>query len=320
MTLRKISIAPMMACTDRHYRAFMRIMTKHTWLYSEMVTTGAVLYGDRQKLLHFSRIEHPIALQLGGSEPHDLALSAKIAEDFGYDEVNLNVGCPSDRVQSGQFGACLLKQPDLVADCIAAMRQAVSIPVTVKTRIGVDDQDSYPELQHFIRTVTAAGCRTFIIHARKAWLKGLSPRENRNIPPLCYDTVYQLKRDFPALEILINGGIKRITDIEEHLQYVDGAMIGRAAYANPYLFIDVDQQFYGNCQSRLSQALVVREYLPYIADQLSRGIRLRPLIRHLIGLFQGMPGAKRWRRYLSENASNQTLGLGIVEKALQFVE
>jgi tRNA-dihydrouridine synthase A len=280
----------MMAYTDRHYRVLMRLITRRTLLYTEMVTTGALLHGDNRRHLQFSPIEHPLVLQLGGSDPRELAQCARIAEEFHYDEINLNVGCPSDRVQSGQFGACLMKQPVLVADCVAAMCEAVKIPVTVKTRIGVDHDDSYDALTNFIATVKATGCETFIVHARKAWLKGLSPRQNRTVPPLRYDVVYQLKQDFPELEIIINGGIKTLPEIEAHLQRVDGVMIGREAYDNPLLLADDPQ---------LSRTQLVLDYLPYITTQLTEGVPFWKMSRHLMGIFQGQRGAKQWRSLLS---------------------
>ncbi len=291
MTLdRKISIAPMMAYTDRHYRVLMRLITRRALLYTEMVTTGSLIHGDGARHLNFSPIERPLALQLGGAVPRDLALCARMAESLEYDEVNLNVGCPSDRVHSGQFGACLMKTPARVGECISAMREAVKIPVTVKTRIGVDHEDSYEALTAFIETVKAAGCQTFIIHARKAWLKGLSPRQNRTVPPLRYDVVYQLKRDFPELEIIINGGIKTLKDAENHLREVDGVMIGREAYDNPFLLSE---------EPGLRRSQVVLDYLPYIADQLSQGVPFWKMSRHLMGIFQGQKGAKQWRHQLS---------------------
>lgn len=300
MLSRKISIAPMMAYTDRHYRVLMRLITRHTLLYTEMITTGSLIHGDRRDSLAFSSQEHPLALQLGGSNPQELATCARMAEEFGYDEVNLNVGCPSDRVLSGEFGACLMKKPDLVAEGVAAMSAAVKIPVTVKTRIGVDQQDSYAELQHFIRTVAASGCQTFIIHARKAWLKGLSPRQNRSVPPLRYDVVYQLKQDFPQLEIIINGGINTIAEAEQHCQQVDGVMIGREAYSNPFLFATVDKLFFNDhADINNEPSVVVENYLPYIAEQLKQGVPFWKMSRHLMGLFQGKAGAKEWRRHLS---------------------
>lgn len=291
MTLnRKISIAPMMAYTDRHYRVLMRLITRRALLYTEMMTTGSLIHGDGTRHLHFSPVERPLALQLGGAVPRDLALCTRMAENFEYDEVNLNVGCPSDRVHSGQFGACLMKTPALVGECVSAMREAVKLPVTVKTRIGVDHEDSYEALTNFIATVKAAGCQTFIIHARKAWLKGLSPRQNRTVPPLRYDVVYQLKRDFPELEIIINGGIKTLGEAETHLRQVDGVMIGREAYDNPFLLAE---------EPELARSQVVLDYLPYIAGQLSQGAPFWKMSRHLLGIFQGQKGAKQWRRQLS---------------------
>lgn len=287
---KKILIAPMMAYTDRHYRVLMRLITRQAWLYTEMVTTGSLLHGDPARHLAFSPVEKPLVLQLGGADPQELASCARLAEAFHYDEVNLNVGCPSDRVHSGQFGACLMKKPQLVADCVAAMRSAVRLPVTVKTRIGVDQQDSYQALQHFIATVKAAGCDTFIIHARKAWLQGLSPRQNRTIPPLRYEVVYQLKRDFPELNVIINGGIKTRAEMTAHLHHVDGVMVGREAYDNPLLLAE---------NPHLSRTQIVMDYLPYIIAQLNQGVDFWRMSRHLMGLFQGQPGAKQWRRWLS---------------------
>ena len=313
--MRRISVAPMMDCTDRHFRRFMRSITQKTYLYTEMITTGAVIHGDRKRLLAFSKVEHPVALQLGGSDPKALAESARIAQQWDYDEVNLNVGCPSNRVQSGRFGACLMKEPERVADCVAAMKAVVTIPVTVKTRIGVDNQDSYSALCQFIDKVKTAGCETFILHARKAWLNGLNPKENRTIPPLHYDRVHQLKKDFPDLEIIINGGIKTITEINGQLLHVDGVMLGREAYSNPYLMAGVDRAFYQSNVVIKSRREIVFDYLPYIVDQHQQGVSLRRLTRHLIGLFQGVPGAKAWRRYLSENA-NSCASVDVVEKAM----
>lgn len=317
---RKISIAPMMDCTDRHFRYFARLMSRHTLLYSEMVTSGAVLHGDRDYLLGFSLKEQPIALQLGGSDPVALAQSAKIGEQYGYVEINLNVGCPSDRVQAGRFGACLMKEPELVAECVAAMQQAVSIPVTVKTRLGVDDQDSYELLCQFIETVRSAGCRTFVMHARKAWLKGLSPRENRHIPPLQYDTVYQLKREYPDVEFIINGGIKTYDEVAVHLQHVDGVMIGREVYANPYWLAEVDQRFFGSSAPFIGEQELLQQYGAYVAVQLERGVPLRSLTRYLVGLFKGQKGARKWRRYLSEHGSSKELGVDLIHNALSAME
>lgn len=314
-----ISVAPMMGCTDRHFRYLVRLISRHIQLYTEMVTTGAVIHGHRQKLLGHHPIEHPIALQLGGNNPAALAQSASIGVDFGYDEINLNVGCPSDRVQAGQFGACLMKQPRLVADCVSAMTQAVSIPVTVKCRIGVDDQDSLAALIDFVETVAQAGCCTFIVHARKAWLSGLSPRENRTVPPLHYDRVHALKRHFPALRIVLNGGIQSLDEALDQLAVVDGVMMGREAYANPGLLSRVDHLFYGVKSAEASLSSVVRSYLPYVAEQLQQGVRLRSVIRHVIGLFQGCPGARLWRRYLSDHGGSDERGVRVIEEALRFV-
>jgi tRNA-dihydrouridine synthase A len=313
---RTFSIAPMMDCTDRHYRYFARLMSRHMLLYSEMVTTGAVIHGDRDYLLGFSSEEQPVALQLGGSDPKALAEAAKIGEQYGYVEVNLNVGCPSDRVQAGRFGACLMKEPDLVAECVMAMQNVVSIPVTVKTRLGVDDQDSYELLCRFIDIVAASGCKTFILHARKAWLKGLSPRENRNVPPLNYDAVYQLKRDYPHLEILLNGGVKAHADIETHLQHTDGVMIGREAYSNPYLLAQVDQRYFKSSSPPISERELLNQYSQYVSQQLAQGVPLRNLIRFLVGLFKGQAGARQWRRYLSENGGCKEQGAAVIENAL----
>lgn len=312
-----ISVAPMMDCTDRHYRYFARLLTRHSLLYTEMITSGAIIHGDREKLLGYDAFEHPLAIQLGGSNPCELAQAAKISEHYGYAQINLNVGCPSDRVQAGRFGACLMKEPQLVADCVSAMRAAVTIPVTVKTRIGVDEDDSYEQLMNFVKLVAQAGCRTFIIHARKAWLKGLSPRENREVPPLRYEVVYQLKRDFPSLEIVINGGIKTVADIHAHLECVDGAMIGREAYANPWLLTDFDKLITGECLQPPEIQSVIAAYLPYVAKQLAAGVRLRALTRHLMGLFRGQPRGKHWRRYLSENSGFDERGVDVIRAALR---
>ncbi|MGB6976935.1 MAG: tRNA dihydrouridine(20/20a) synthase DusA [Gammaproteobacteria bacterium] len=294
-----LSVAPMMDYTDRHCRYFLRLLSRKIRLYTEMVTTQAILRGNRQKILGYDAAEHPLALQLGGSEPDQLQQCAKIAADYGYDEINLNVGCPSHRVQAGRFGACLLKEPQLVAECVAAMKNAVDLPITVKTRIGVDECDSYEHLWHFITTVAAAGCNTFVVHARKAWLKGLSPKENREIPPLNYDWVYRLKRDFPNLGIVLNGGVKNFQQIHTHLLQVDGVMIGREAYRNAYLLANLDQVFYGVQRSVISRVDLVEEYLPYIEQKLAEGTPFSLLSRPMIGLFQGTQGARYWRRNLT---------------------
>ncbi len=306
----------MMDYSDRHYRYFMRLLSRRARLYSEMVTTGAILHGDRESLLGFSAPEHPVALQLGGSVPAELAHAARIGADYGYDEINLNVGCPSDRVQTGRFGACLMAEPQLVAEGVAAMRAAVAVPVTVKTRIGIDTRDSYAELCHFIATVAGAGCDTFIIHARKAWLQGLSPKQNREIPPLRYDVAYQLKRDFPHLSIVINGGIVSLESALEHLPRVDGVMLGRAAIHDSYVVAQADHLLFGDAHPVPSRAELAERYLPYIEQQRALGIRLPTLTRHLLSLLHGCPGARAWRRYLSEHAYKTGAGSEVVRAAL----
>jgi tRNA-dihydrouridine synthase A len=306
---RRLSVAPMMDWTDRHCRMFHRQITRHTWLYTEMVTTGALLYGDVARHLDFNGEEHPVALQLGGSEPADLARSAKLGEQWGYDEINLNCGCPSERVQKGAFGACLMAEPELVADCVKAMRDAVSIDVTVKHRIGIDKTASYDFVRDFVGTVAEAGCATFIVHARNAILQGLSPKENREIPPLKPEYAYQLKRDFPQLEILINGGIKTVQEIDAHLQYVDGVMLGREAYHNPYLMASFDARYYGDDSPVKSRIEILHAMQPYIREQLERfgksgaggGLRLNSITRHMLGLMAGMPGARAFRQTLSDS-------------------
>ncbi|MBP1316744.1 tRNA dihydrouridine(20/20a) synthase DusA [Herbaspirillum huttiense SE1] len=306
---RTLSVAPMMDWTDRHCRVFHRQITRHTWLYTEMVTTGALLHGDVPRHLDFDEQEHPVALQLGGSEPSDLAHSAKLGEQWGYDEINLNCGCPSERVQKGAFGACLMGEPTLVADCVKAMKDAVSIDVTVKHRIGIDDVQSYDFVRDFVGQIAEAGCKTFIVHARNAILKGLSPKENREIPPLKYHYAYQLKQDFPELEILINGGIKTLPEIDEHLKHVDGVMLGREAYHNPYLMATFDARYYGDLDGgrQPSRAEVIEAMLPYIKRQLElhgdngRGLRLNSITRHMLGLLAGMPGARAFRQTLSDS-------------------
>ena len=310
----------MLDWTDRHGRFFLRLLSRHVRLYTEMVTTGAVLRGDRERFLAYDPAEHPLALQLGGSDPADLARCASIAADFGYDEVNLNVGCPSDRVQSGRFGACLMAEPDLVAECVAAMRAVVAIPVTVKTRIGIDDRDSYEALAEFVRRVAAGGCETFIIHARKAWLKGLSPRENREIPPLRYEVVYQLKRDFPNLTVVLNGGLTTLDQAVEQLDQVDGVMLGRAACENPFLLAGVDQRFFHASESPPSRHQVVAAFTPYISKQLRQGTPLHGMTRLMLGLFQGIPGARAWRRTISEQGCRRGAGVEVVENALRHIE
>lgn len=302
MPARRLSVAPMLDWTDRHYRYFARLITKHTWLYTEMVTTGALLYGDVARHLRFDDAEHPVALQLGGSEPDELARCAKLAEQWGYDEVNLNVGCPSERVQKGAFGACLMAEPDLVSDCVKAMRDVVDIDVTVKHRVGIDQVESYDYVRDFIGRVSEAGCTTFVVHARNAILNGLSPKENREVPPLKYDYVYRLKRDFADLEILINGGVKTHDEIAAHLEHVDGVMVGREAYHNPWVMADWDACFYGAADGASSRDAVVEAMLPYIEQRLAEpGAQLRHIARHILGLYQGQPGARAWRRMLSDS-------------------
>ncbi len=315
----RFSIAPMLDWTDRHCRYFLRQLSRHTLLYTEMVTTGAIIHG-KGDYLAYSEEEHPVALQLGGSDPAALAHCAKLAEQRGYDEVNLNVGCPSDRVQNGRFGACLMGEAQLVADCVKAMRDVVSIPVTVKTRIGIDDQDSYEFLCDFVQTVSQqGGCDMFIIHARKAWLSGLSPKENREVPPLDYPRVWQLKRDFPHLTMSINGGVKTLEEAKQHLEHMDGVMVGREAYQNPGLLASVDREIFGDTTDSPSPADVVRAMYPYIERELSQGAYLGHITRHMLGLFQSVPGARQWRRYLSENAHKPGADIQVLETALSKV-
>ena len=295
-----LSIAPMMDRTDRHYRYFMRQITRHTLLYTEMITTAALLHGDRHKLLGFSEVEKPLALQLGGDNPAHLAMCARLAEDWGYDEVNLNVGCPSDRVQHGHFGACLMAQPVLVAHCVEAMRQATTLPVTVKHRIGIDNLDRYEDMANFAHTVAQAGCDRCIVHARKAVLQGLSPRENRTVPPLRYDDVYRLKADFPALRIEINGGITTLLQATAHLQYVDGAMLGRAAYDHPYLFAEADALCFGDTAPPHTRRQVLEVMLSYLEHWTAQGLPPYRIVRHLLSLFAYQRAARLWKRSLSE--------------------
>src|ERR1700730_8652948 len=316
---RRVSVAPMMDWTDRHCRSFHRILTRHTWLYTEMVTTGALLHGDVARHLAFTPGEAPVALQLGGSEPADLAHSAKLGEQWGYNEINLNCGCPSERVQRGAFGACLMNEPQLVADCVKAMRDAVSIPVTVKHRIGVDAAEDYAFVRDFVGTVADAGCAVFIVHARNAILKGLSPKENREIPPLKYDYAYQLKRDFPDLEIVINGGIKTLAEVELHLQHVDGVMLGREAYHNPYLLAEVDRRFYDSAAPVRSRASIEAALRDYAARELARGHYLGTLTRPVLGLYHGERGARGWRRTMSDHRLLAQADLGIFDDARAFL-
>jgi tRNA-dihydrouridine synthase A len=312
---RRVSVAPMMDWTDRHCRSFHRILTRHTWLYTEMVTTGALLHGDVARHLSFTPGEAPVALQLGGSESADLARSAKLGEQWGYDEINLNCGCPSERVQRGAFGACLMNEPQLVADCVKAMRDAVSIPVTVKHRIGVDAVEDYAYVRDFVGTVAEAGCEVFIVHARNAILKGLSPKENREIPPLKYEYAYQLKRDFPHLEISINGGIKTLDEVEEHLKHVDGVMLGREPYHNPYVLAGVDTRFYGADTPVLSREEAEASLIDYARQEVARGAFLGGITRHALGLYRGVAGARGWRRVLSDSRRLATGDMTIFDEA-----
>ncbi|HTH75891.1 MAG TPA: tRNA dihydrouridine(20/20a) synthase DusA [Trinickia sp.] len=311
---RRISVAPMMDWTDRHCRYFHRLISRHTWLYTEMVTTGALLYGDVARHLAFTAEEAPVALQLGGSEPDDLARAAKLGEQWGYDEINLNCGCPSERVQRGAFGACLMNEPALVADCVRAMRDVVSVPVTVKHRIGVDTVEDYSFVRDFVGTIAQAGCDVFIVHARNAILKGLSPKENREIPPLKYDYAYRLKREFPSLEIIVNGGIKTLDEVEQHLQHVDGVMLGREAYHNPFVLAEVDARFYGG-EAAKTREEIEAALIAYCATELARGTFLGAITRHALGLYRGVAGARGWRRVLSDNKRLAKGDLSIFEEA-----
>lgn len=309
----------MMDWTDRHCRALHRQLSCHALLYTEMLTTGAVINGDRERLLGFSDLEHPVAFQLGGSDPVAMATSAKIVEDYGYDEVNINVGCPSDRVQSGSFGACLMREPELVAECVAAMKDAVSVPVTVKCRIGVDEQDPEEALDNMAASIVKADVDALWVHARKAWLQGLSPKENRDIPPLDYDRVIRLKANYPDLFIGLNGGLESLDHAEPFLQDLDGLMFGRAAYHTPQLLGEVDRRIYGDDTADVTPWQAVRSYLPYMETQLARGVRLVHMTRHMLGLFHGLPGARSWRRILTVEANGPDSGIEIVEKALAAV-
>lgn len=316
---RSFCVAPMMGRTDRHFRYFLRLLSKHALLYTEMITAAALLHGNRQRLLGFDPLERPLALQLGGSNPEEMVYAAALAQEAGYDEVNINVGCPSDRVRFGKFGACLMAEPQSVAACVRAMSRAITLPITVKTRIGIDHLDSYKWLQRFISTVADAGCGTFIIHARKAWLKGLSPRQNREIPPLRYDRVYRLKRDFPSLEIIINGGITTLGAALDQLDNVDGVMLGRAIYHDPYLIAEVDRQFFATSTTPLSRQEVLQRYGLYMESKMSQGVSLSQMMRHIIGLYHGLPGARLWRRVLSEQAHRGETGRAFIERAIRHM-
>ena len=317
---RRFSVAPMMDWTDRHFRYFARQLSQRTLLYTEMVTTGALLHGDASRFLRHDESEHPLALQLGGSVPGDLAACAKLAEATGYDEVNLNVGCPSDRVQNNMIGACLMTHPQLVADCVKAMRDAVGIEVTVKHRIGINGRDSYAELCDFVGQVSEAGCRSFTVHARIAILEGLSPKENREIPPLRYEVAAQLKQDFPELEIVLNGGIKTLEQCEAHLRVFDGVMLGREAYQNPYLLANVDQALFGSSAARVSRAEALRAMRPYIERHLAEGGAMHHITRHVLGLGQGFPGARRFRQLLSVDVHKTPDPLALLDQAIDLLE
>ncbi|QIZ72377.1 tRNA dihydrouridine(20/20a) synthase DusA [Oxynema aestuarii] len=316
---RPLSVAPMMDRTDRHFRYFMRQITRETLLYTEMVVSAAIIHGDRDRLLGFSPEEKPLALQIGGDDPRELAECARIAEDFGYDELNLNVGCPSSRVQNGNFGACLMARPERVAEAVAAMQAATRLPVTVKHRIGIDDRDRYEDMAHFVSVVAEAGCRRFTVHARKAWLSGLNPKENRNVPPLRYADVYRLKREFPHLWIEINGGIKTVAQIEQQLQQVDAVMVGRAAYDDPYLFAPCDRAIFGVASAPPTRHEVVERMLPYIDRCVGAGVRLHKISRHLLQLFAGQPGSRAWKRHISEHACRPGAGSTVICEALARV-
>ena len=317
---RRFSIAPMMDWTDRHCRSFHRLMTRRARLYTEMLTTGAILHGDRRRLLGFDIREHPVALQLGGSDPRDLAASAKIGEDFGYDEINLNVGCPSDRVKDGRFGACLMAEPALVAQGVDAMKRAVNIPVTVKCRLGIDDQDPEMALDAMACSVVGAGADALIVHARKAWLNGLSPKENRDIPPLDYDRVYRLKAALPDMPIIINGGIASLAEAKQHLRFADGVMLGRAAYQEPWRLLAADPELFGEAAPYANMKDVFEAMMPYIEAELALGTRLHSITRHFVGAFHGVPGARAFRRHLAENGVKPGAGVNVLRDAIALVE
>ena len=316
----RFSVAPMMEWTDRQCRVFHRHLTRRALLYTEMLTTGAIIRGDRKRLLGYDAVEHPVALQLGGSHPHDLADAARIGEDFGYDEINLNVGCPSDRVMDGRFGACLMAEPELVARCVEAMKGAVAVPVTVKCRIGIDEQDPEVALNTLARAVVAAGCDALIVHARKAWLNGLSPKENRDIPPLDYDRVYRLKRAMPDVPIIINGGVLSIDEAKAHVEHVDGVMLGRAAYQEPWRLLSVDQDIFGEAAPHATMQEAFEAMMPYIEAQLARGTRLHSITRHFVGAFHAVPGARAFRRHLAEQGVKPGAGVEVLRDALAKIE
>jgi tRNA-dihydrouridine synthase A len=319
MTQKFFTVAPMMDWTDRHCRSLHRVLSRRARLYTEMVTTGAVIHGPRERLLGFDAAEHPVAVQLGGSDPTELAEAARICADFGYDEVNLNVGCPSDRVQNGRFGACLMQEPALVGDCVAAMKAAIRLPVTVKCRIGVDDQDTEEALNRLTDSVVAAGCDELTVHARKAWLQGLSPKENRDIPPLDYPRVYRLKQARPNLPVAINGGIRSMEEAHEHLRHVDGVMLGRVAYHEPEVLLSVDWELYGEEPPVADAFEAIQAYEPYVAARLAEGMRLHSMTRHMLGLFTGRPGARAYRRHLATEATKPGAGLQTLRDAVAHV-
>ncbi len=316
----KFCVAPMLHCTDRHFRYLARLLSKHCYLYTEMITTGALIHGDRDRWLSLHQGENPVALQLGGSNPDEMAKCAELAEEYKFDEVNINVGCPSDRVQAGKFGACLMLEPDIVAKCIKAMQLAASnIEVTVKTRIGVDNQDSYEFLSKFVEIMATAGCKTIIVHARKAHLSGLSPRQNRTVPPLHYEYVYRLKQDYPDLTFILNGGLKDKAEILTHVKELDGVMVGREAYDNPYFLTDIDELLFNVTADSLSRFEVLDRYKIYVQQQLDKEVPLKILAQHIFGLFNGLPGARAWRRYLSEHIYATDAGLEVIDEAVKAV-
>ncbi|HVT34995.1 MAG TPA: tRNA dihydrouridine(20/20a) synthase DusA [Nevskiaceae bacterium] len=314
----RFCVAPMLDWTDRHCRYFFRLMSKHARVYTEMLAAGAVLHGG-PRLLKYNKAEHPIALQVGGSDADEMAQCAESAEEFGYDEININCGCPSDRVQEGRFGACLMREPQRVAECVSMMTKSASVPVTVKTRIGIDHSEDYVFVRRFVDIVAEAGCDTFIIHARKAWLQGLSPKENREIPPLNYDVVYRLKQEFPQLTIIINGGIHTFEECDEHLKHVDGVMLGRELYDNPFRLAEVDRHFFGRNMAPLTREQVIDQLKPYIENELRVGTGLSHITRHILGLYRGQPGGRRFRQVLSENAHKLGAGIAVLEAALAEV-
>ena len=315
----KFCIAPMLHCTDRHFRYLARLLSKKCFLYTEMITTGALIYGDRDRWLTLHDGENPVALQLGGSNPNEMAKCAEFAEEYKFNEVNINVGCPSDRVQAGKFGACLMLEPEIVSNCIKSMKQASSVEVTVKSRIGVDNQDNYEFLQQFVEKIALAGCETIIVHARKAHLSGLSPRQNRTIPPLHYEYVYRLKQDFPELKLILNGGLKDKAEISTHIKELDGVMVGREAYDNPYFLADIDKIIFNMPASSLSRFEILDEYKNYMQQELNEGVPLKILAQHIFGMFNGLPGARAWRRYLSEHIYAVDAGLEVIDEAMQSV-